>query len=932
MSPPRCPSCQKDVTDNTNFCNFCGAVLVSAGKIWDESTQTLQLPVQKLTRGEIFAGRYEIIESLGQGRMGRAYRVVDLHLDEEVTLKILKPEIAADHKTIERFKTEMRLARKISHKNVCRMFDLGQNEGLFYITMEYVPGQNLKGLIRQTGQLAVGTAISLAKQVCEGLSEAHQAGIVHRDLKPGNIMIDREGFVRVMDFGIARSTEVQGLTETGVFVGTPEYMSPEQTGDAEIDLRSDIYSLGIILYEMVTGRLPFEGDTPIQIAVKQKTENPRNVRSINPRISENLERVIKKCLEKAKDKRYQTAEELYVELDKLEKDVPSTQKEAVRRKTTDFIGAGLKLRKSWIGLFGLCVIFSAVIAFSLILKKDRIVTTPGMKTLVVLPFENLGPPEDEYFADGLSEEIMSRLSALSDLGVISRTSAFQYKDTEKTIKDIGKELGVNYVLEGTVRWNRGQDGAGRVSVTCRLVCVSDDSHLWSERFDRLIEDIFSVQSEIAEQVIKKLDLYILNPDRTSLSAQPTKNLKAFDLYLRSKDVWVRAYLGQDLQEYERAIDLLSEAVKEDPDFTQAFLSLFEIHLHLYTVGIDRSEERLAEIRQALDEAMDLDSDLPSVQLAEGIYAMRIFQDFDRALEILESVQKVRPNLSPSYMANIQQLQGKWIDAITNYERAFRLNPLSSSLAHTLGRCYAWIFEYQRSDEWFDRALSIDPDLFYSKLGKARLPLLRDGDTQQGRLLLETLPRHVLTEYNLYELGLLERNYQEVLDELRASPYETFSEAQFYIPKNLAYAAVYSAMNRIELKRSYAERARRELELAINANPEDTRLIASLGLTYAYLGQSEEAVREGLRAVNLYPISRDAFEGPRYILNLAKIYSVIGENDKSIEQLELLLSMPSGNNYSQALLRIDPIWDSLRINLRFQNLLLEEGQPDFRVIR
>ncbi|MFC2167677.1 protein kinase [Acidobacteriota bacterium] len=932
MNPLRCPSCQKDVSDSTNFCNFCGAVLVSAEKIWDEPTRTLQIPLQNLKRGEIFSGRYEIIENLGEGGMGRAYRVVDRHLDEEVTLKILKPEITEDQTTIERFKTEIRLARKISHKNVCRMFDLGQDEGLFYLTMEYVPGQNLKGLIRQTGQLAVRTAISLTKQVCEGLSEAHQAGIVHRDLKPSNLMVDRKGFVRVMDFGIAQSTETQGLTETGFIIGTPDYMSPEQTEDAEIDSRSDIYALGIILYEMVTGRLPFEGDTPVKIAVKQKTENPPSARTINPSIPINLDRIIKKCLEKAKTKRYQTAEELYVELDKLEKDVPSTQKTAIRRKTTDFIGKAIKLRKSWVALFGLCVIFFAVIASLLLFKKDRILTSQGMKMLVVLPFENSGPPEDEYFADGLSEEIMSRLSALSDLGVISGTSAFQYKNTEKTIKEIGKELGVDYVLEGTVRWNRKQDGTGRVRVTTRLVRVSDDSQLWSENFDRLIEDIFPVQSEIAEQVIRKLDLYILNPDRISLSAQPTNNLNAFDLYLKSKDISASAYLGQDLQEYELAIDRLSEAVKEDPDFTQAFLSLFEIHLHLYTDGIDRNERRLVKVQQALDNARRLNPDLPSVQLAIGIYAMRILQDFDRALEIFESVQKVRPNLSPSYMANIQQLQGKWIDAIANYEKAFRLNPLSSSLAHTLGRCYAWTFEYQRSDEWFDRALSIYSDLYYSKLGKARLPILRDGDTQQGRLLLEALPQHVLTEYNWYELGLLERNYQGVLDRLRASPYKIFSEAQFYIPKNLAYAAVYSAMNRIELKRSYAERARIELELAINNTPEDTRLIASLGLTYAYLGQSEDAVRQGLLAVNLYPISKDAFEGPRYILNLAKIYALVGESEKSIEQLELLLSIPSGNNYSQAMMRIDPIWDSLRDNPNFQDLLLEGGQPDFKVLR
>lgn len=932
MNSTKCPNCQKEVSDDTNFCNFCGAALVAAGEIWNDSTKTMQIPLLTLKRGEIFAGRYEIIENLGQGGMGKVFRVVDLQLDEEVSLKILKPEIAANKNTIERFKTEMKLARKISHKNVCKMYDLGLEEGLFYLSMEYVPGQSLKSLIRQTGQLAVRTAISLAKQVCEGLVEAHHSGIVHRDLKPGNIMIDREGCIRIMDFGIARSMEAQGITDTGVVIGTPDYMSPEQTEDAEVDLRADIYALGIILYEMVTGKLPFKGDTPLKVAVKQKTKKPLSVRMINPQIPVSLDNVIMKCLEKSKNKRFQTAEKLYNELDKLEKDIPSTQKTAVRRTTKNLLGLGIKLRKSWIGLVGLIVIFAVVVSIAFVFNNNRAETASEMKMMVVLPFENLGPPEDEYFADGLSEEIMSRLSALHDLGVISRTSAFQYKNTEKTIKDIGKELGVNYVLEGTVRWNRVPDGTGRVRVTAQLVRVADDSHLWSESFDRLIEDIFAVQSEIAEQVIKKLDLYILDPDRTALKTQPTNNLKAFDHYLRSKDLFLKAYLGQDLQEYEQAIDLLSQAVNEDPDFIQAFLSLFEIHLHLYVIGIDRSEERLTKTRVALDEVLELDPDSPSVQLAVGIYAIRIYQDFDRALEILESVQKVRPNLSPSYLADIQRLQGKWIDAIANYERAFRLNPLSSNLAHILGRCYAWISEYQRSEEWFDRALSISPDLYYSKLGKVRLPLLSDGDIQQTRMLLEALPQHVLTDYNWFELGLLERNYQDVLDRLRASPYETFAEAQFYIPKNLAYASVYSAMNRNELKKSYAERARRELDQAISENPEDTRLIAALGLAHAYLGQNEEAVSEGLRAVNLYPISRDAFEGPHYILNLAKIYALVGESVKSIEQLEILLSRPCGNNYSLALLRIDPIWDSLRNNPKFQDLFLEEGQPDFKVIR
>jgi serine/threonine protein kinase len=296
-------------------------------------TETIQVPIKELTAGTTFARRYQIIEDLGRGGMGRVYKVFDTEVQEKMALKLLHPDIAADERTIERFRNELKLARAISHRNVCRMFDLGREEGTYYITMEYVSGEDLKSLIHRIGALPVGKAVSIGKQVCEGLSEAHRLGVVHRDLKPQNVMIDREGNARIMDFGIARSLTARGMTGAGVMIGTPEYMSPEQVDGKEADPRSDIYSLGIILFEMLTGHLPFEGDTPLSVAVKQKSERPPDPRSINAQIPDELGRIILKCLEKPKEKRYQSSDEILTELARIEKELPTTSQPLPIRKT-----------------------------------------------------------------------------------------------------------------------------------------------------------------------------------------------------------------------------------------------------------------------------------------------------------------------------------------------------------------------------------------------------------------------------------------------------------------------------------------------------------------------------------------------------------------------------------------------------------------------
>ena len=326
----KCPKCQTDNPDTQKFCGECATPLPSSKKI--PVTATLETPTEEFTRGTIFADRYEIIEELGKGGMGKVYRVEDKKIKEEIALKIIKPEIASDRKTIERFSNELKMARKIAHRNVCRMYDLGEEKGTHYITMEYVPGEDLKRLIRKVGQFSAGKTIFMASQVCEGLAEAHRFGVVHRDLKPQNIMIDEDGNARIMDFGIARTVKGKGITGAGVMIGTPEYMSPEQAEVKEVDQRSDIYSLGVILYEMVTGRVPFEGETPLGIAMKHKNEVPQDPRQINAQLTEDLSRVIMRCLEKDKEKRYQSAGEVSAELLNIEKGMPTTERIVSQKK------------------------------------------------------------------------------------------------------------------------------------------------------------------------------------------------------------------------------------------------------------------------------------------------------------------------------------------------------------------------------------------------------------------------------------------------------------------------------------------------------------------------------------------------------------------------------------------------------------------------
>jgi serine/threonine protein kinase len=390
----KCPRCQFENSAETNYCAKCGLPLFRKGEEAFGPTLTLETPIYSLERGGTFADRYEIIEEVGKGGMGRVYKVFDKKIKENIALKLLKPEIASDLRTIERFRNELKFARKISHPHVCRMYDLGELGQMHFITMEYVSGEDLKSFIRRAGHLTEPKALSIAEQITEGLAEAHRLGVLHRDLKPQNVMIDRDGNAKVMDFGIARSLHAAGFTGSGIMVGTPEYMSPEQAEASEVDQRSDLYSLGIIIYEMVTGRVPFSGETPLSVALKQKTETPRNPRELNAMISEDLSRLIMKCLQKDKEKRYQTAAELRADLDRIEKGLPTVEREAIKKRPAEAEPKPAKSSIRRLLLPALVLIVAVIIAVRLGRHAPPHLELVPQHEVKVFPQGSMGPTGD----------------------------------------------------------------------------------------------------------------------------------------------------------------------------------------------------------------------------------------------------------------------------------------------------------------------------------------------------------------------------------------------------------------------------------------------------------------------------------------------------------------------------------------------------------
>ena len=854
---------------------------------------------------------YRIIEKLGEGGMGVVYKAEDTALDRTVALKFLPSHALGNREDRERFVNEAKTAGALDHPSICTIHEISEEEGNIFIVMAYIEGETLEERMR-AGLTDVGEITGLALQIAQGLREAHEKGIMHRDIKPANIMVTPKGQAKIMDFGLAKSGQCTSHTKEGVVVGTVYYMSPEQARGEKVDHRTDIWSLGVILYRMLAGELPFGSDYEQAVIYSIMNEEPVPITDLRPDISPELGEIVRRCMAKDPADRYQVTSNLLGDLLAFRGEEDAGITRTIRA------ASGIGVVKPFWRRPAILSVFAGALAVLLIFLwiENRWAPEPPSsvrKMLVVLPFQNLGPPEDEYFADGITNAIISRLAGIHGLSVISRQSAIQYKKSDKTIQEIGEELGVGYVLEGSVQRERDSNSGSKLRVYPCLVSVSDEINVWTDQIDADMTEVFQVQSEIAEQVARELDITLLEPERRSLRERPTANLEAYEYFLRGCDSFNRRLSERDSQE---AVRMFEQAVELDSGFAVAWAALSRARVWLKWHHGHECE--LTPAKTAADIALRLAPNETETHMALGDFYYYGSRDYEMAYQHFSTVLNWRPSEVEAIASIgwIRRRQGRWEEAVNHLEDAIKLNPRDPTLMHGLGQTYHRMRVYEEAEQYLDRGISLVPHLPFSYIDKTLVCLSWDGDAQRARRVMEEALLQIdntelLTVSPLMLVRILPGVYKAAWSELNLdSPgIDTVADSIYY---HLISAELDLREEREEEAAYHYNSVRSLLEPMAERQALPGYLHSLLGLAYAGLGMKEEAVREGEVAVEMLPVSRDALSGTYQVERLAQIYVRIGMYDSAISQIDFLLSAPS--RVSRPILRLDPIWHPLR-NLR-----------------
>lgn len=871
-------------------------------------------------------GHYRIVEKIGEGGMGVVYRAEDTTLKRQVALKVLPADFTSNQERLERFQREAETLAALDHPNIVTIHTVEEIEGVYFLTMQLVHGRPLSELIPKSG-MPLERLFELAIPLADALAAAHENGVIHRDLKPANIMATSEGRLKVLDFGLAKlrkevppaeATELptEPLTQEGRVVGTAPYMSPEQLEGKALDARTDIFSLGVVLYEMALGQRPFSGESSVSLISSILKETPRTVDTLRGDLPHHLGRIIAHCLEKDPKRRYQSAIDVRNELDGLRKEIESGTLSVSRESVKRHVGPSRLWW--WVAGSTLAFLVAATLVGVQIFRRDReeppTAEPPPIDSLAVLPFDNLmGDLDQDYFVDGMHEALISELAQIDALAVISRQSVLRYRDTDKTIPEIAQELGVSGVVEGSVF-----RADGMVRITAQLIgVIPTERHLWAKSYERDLQDVLSLQREVAQAIATQVNVTLTSAEKARFDCGRQVEPEAYDYYLRGNQYFNRGLGGPDIL---IAVEMYELAVARDPTFAlaQAALAKAQARMVFQRYG-DPTDDRAGKSLSAAERALALDPYLPEARAALGWYYYWVRGDFDRALEEFMIASKSQPHNSDLLLAIglTRRRLGKWDQALADLLSAFELDPISNEKATEVGISYFFSRQYEKASEYFAQAIRIAPDHHRAYMEQAHTYLALDHSTDRARRVLregasvmgrEEFAKRAIGSNHATDVIWLA--VDEFADELLSILSDEFGALE---PMYLDYMAELHARNgRSEQQRVSADLALRILQ---SQEPPD---YGELSRAHAILGHRQEAVRAVEEAIRQHPVADDARVNPLYFWRAARVFAMLGEDDGAIDFLENLFSMPSET--SLGALATDPIWDPLHDDPRFQALL------------